>query len=70
MAADLWEYRVTVLAGEALDNQAKLNRFGDEGWQLVTVAISPDSHVMLAYLRRRKSAPALSSQPADASDIQ
>ena len=59
MVREQWEYRVTMLGEEALENQAKLNRCGDEGWELVAVASSAESRVMMAYLRRRRE----SSQP-------
>lgn len=70
VAEDLWEYRVTMLADDALSTQAKLNRLGDEGWELVTVAVSSESRLTLAYLRRRKNALGNPSQTVGPANIQ
>jgi hypothetical protein len=56
VAEELWEYRVTMMTDDALNSQAKLNRLGDEGWELVAVAVSPETRMSMAYLRRRKTA--------------
>jgi len=66
VGGDVWDYRVTARGEEAPGNQARLNRLGAEGRELVAVAGSAQSHVVLAYLRRRKREVFISeSRPED-----
>jgi len=48
----LWEYRVVSQSDVAMDNQVKLNRLGEEGWDLVAVASLRAGEVPAAYLKR------------------
>jgi hypothetical protein len=48
----LWEYRVVTQMDNPLENQAKLNRLGQEGWELVAVATLGNGGTIAAYLKR------------------
>lgn len=52
----LWEYRVVSQSDVAIDNQSKLNRLGEDGWELVAVASLRAGDVPAAYLKRPRRA--------------
>jgi hypothetical protein len=51
----LWEYRVVNQTDSHLENQAKLNRLGQEGWELVAVSPLGNAGVLAAYLKRSRN---------------
>jgi hypothetical protein len=51
----LWEYRVVGQTDSPLENQAKLNRLGKEGWELVAVSTLGPGGLLAAYLKRLAS---------------
>lgn len=56
MDNDAWEYKVVTQTPNHLDNQAKLNRFGKDGWELVSVVILGTGGTIAAYLKRPQAA--------------
>jgi len=52
----LWEYRVVGQTDNPLENQAKLNRLGEEGWELVAVSMLGNGGTLAAYLKRPRDA--------------
>jgi len=52
----LWEYRVVGQTDNPLENQAKLNRLGEEGWELAAVSMLGNSGTLAAYLKRPRDA--------------
>jgi hypothetical protein len=51
----LWEYRVVGQTDNPIENQAKLNRLGQEGWELVAVSLLGAGGVLAAYLKRLRN---------------
>jgi RNA polymerase sigma factor (sigma-70 family) len=59
VAANLFEYKVLELRGRADTAEKELNRFGDEGWDLVSVTAHASAggvDIKTAYLKRHKRA--------------
>lgn len=54
MNGSLWEYRVVGQTDNPIENQAKLNRLGKEGWELVAVSMLGSYGTLAAYLKRLK----------------
>lgn len=52
MSESHWEYRVVGQTDNPIENQAKLNRLGREGWELVAVSALGSSGILAAYLKR------------------
>ena len=52
-AAAKWEYKTTSLRGGSLTNEA-LNKYGDDGWELVAVAAVPGRNETVYYFKRPK----------------
>lgn len=44
-----WEYKIVVLSG---DNEARLEKLGEEGWELVSVTGATENDYPIAYLKR------------------
>jgi hypothetical protein len=55
VSAAIWEYRVVNQNDSPLENQAKLNRLGEEGWELVAVSMLGVGGIMAAYLKRLRN---------------
>ncbi len=52
-----WEYKAILLSLSSSEagNEQKLNTLGDEGWELVTVAVEAGMAVGTAFLKREKA---------------
>lgn len=50
----LWEYRVEYIGADVFTADAILNDQGNHGWELVTVAHSVETPVLVAFFKRPK----------------
>lgn len=50
--AKTWDYRVHAAANTVYGDEAALNRFGEDGWELV--AVITDTYYKWFYLKRER----------------